>query len=113
MDKTLNIILKAAGLPKVEKEELKETFYRLLALKTLIAISEVDRESFENLKSKMEKANPDMGEVASEIESIYQKDEAREKVDSAVEEVVNELVDTVTQSATQHQKHQILASLLS
>jgi hypothetical protein len=113
MDKTLNTILKVAGLPKKEKEELKVTFYRLLALKTLIAISSIDREAFENLKAKMEKPEPDVNDLSATIETLYQKEEIKEKVDLAVGEVVNELVTTVTQSATPHQKHQILASLLS
>lgn len=113
MDKTLNEILHVAGFSDDEKQDMKTSFYRLLAFKTLMGVKEVDEQSYEDLKKAFEEAETGEDRTYEVLMRLYENPQIKDSIDTQVEEVVDKVVKTVMESATEKQKRQILASLIS
>jgi len=113
MDKTLNEILQVAGFSGDEKQQMKTSFYRLLAFKTLMAVKEINEQSFEELKKAFEEAETGEDRTFEVLTRLYVDPQLKNAIDIQVEEVVDKMVKAVMESATEKQKRQIFASLIS
>lgn len=111
LEQILKNILTVADYPKDKQQKFINTFYQYLFTKILAEIDSIDPRTAQNLSYQLTNVqeNPD---VLNKIwDELYQNPKIKEKIDQISEEVIGELADDISQSATDSQKQQILASL--